>query len=114
MVLWLKEKRIPSSIAVLIVMAIIVIIIFLIGAQIATSFSSFTEELPQLQALIREQVVALVAFLKSRGLMVKDKYFLEYVNPDAILSLTANLLTGLSSALSDLVLVLITVTFILL
>ncbi len=114
MVLWLKEKRIPSSIAVLVVMAIIVIIILLIGAQIASSFSSFSEELPQLQTLIREQVIELVALLKSKGLIVKDKFFLEYINPEAILKLTAGLLSGLGSALSDLVLVLITVTFILL
>ena len=46
--------------------------------------------------------------------MVKDKFLLEYINPEAILKLTAGLLTGFSAALSDLVLVLITVTFILL
>lgn len=114
MVLWLKEKRVPSSIAVLIVMAIIVIIILLIGAQIASSFSSFTEELPQLQTLIRERVIELVAFLKSKDLIVKDNFFLEYINPETILKLTASLLSGLGSALSDLVLILITVAFILL
>ena len=110
-----KEKTgTIDSIAVLVVMAIIVIIILLIGAQITTSFSGFTEELPQLQSLLREQVIELVAFLKSKGLLVKDKFLLEYINPEAILKLTAGLLTGLSAALSDLVLVLITVTFILL
>ncbi len=114
LVLWLKKKRVPSSIAVLVVMAIIVIIILLIGAQITTSFSGFTEELPQLQSLLREQVIELVAFLKTKGLLVKDKFLLEYINPEAILKLTAGLLTGFSAALSDLVLVLITVTFILL
>ncbi len=114
MVLWLKAKRIPSPIAVLIVMVIIVIIILLIGAQIASSFNSFSEELPQLQSLIREQVIELVALLKSKGLLVKEKFFLEYINPEAILKLTAGLLSGLGSALSDLLLVLITVTFILL
>ncbi|HSD62468.1 MAG TPA: AI-2E family transporter [Ignavibacteriaceae bacterium] len=114
MVLWLKEKRVPSSIAVLIVMAIIVIIILLIGAQIASSFSNFTAELPQLQTLIRERVIELVAFLKSKDMIVKDNFFLEYINPEAILKLTASLLSGLGSALSDLVLILITVAFILL
>jgi len=39
---------------------------------------------------------------------------MEYVNPAAVMNLTANLLTGLGSALSDLILILLTVTFILL
>jgi len=114
LVFWLKEKRIPSAIAVFIVVAVIVIIILLIGAQIASSFSSFSDELPLLQSLIREQVIDIVAFLKSKGLIVRDKFFQEYINPEAIMRLTASLLSGLSSALSDLFLILITVTFILL
>ena len=45
-VLWLKEKRIPSGFAVLIVMAVMITIIILIGAQIGTSVSGFSDEMP--------------------------------------------------------------------
>ena len=113
-VLWLKEKRIPSGFAVSIVMAGMIIILILIGAQIGSSFSSFSDELPLLQSRIREQVLQLIVLLKSKGLVVEEKFFLEYVNPEAIMKLTAGLLSGLSSVLSDLVLILLTVTFILL
>lgn len=112
--LWLKEKHIPSIFAVFIVMAGMIIIILLIGAQIGTSFSSFLTELPSLQSRIREQVTELTAFISSKDFVVKEKYFLEYVNPESIMKLTANLLSGFSSVLSDLVLILLTVTFILL
>ena len=44
----------------------------------------------------------------------RQVFFLEYINPESIMRLTADLLTGLSSVLSDLVLILLTVTFILL
>ncbi len=113
-VLWLKEKRMPSGFAVLIVMAGMIIILILIGAQIGSSFSSFSDELPSLQLRIREQVKELSVLLTSKGLVVKEKFFLEYVNPEAVMKLTAGLLSGLSSILSDLVLILLTVTFILL
>ncbi|MCL4547120.1 MAG: AI-2E family transporter [Bacteroidetes bacterium] len=113
-VLWLKEKHIPSGLAVLIVMAVMIIILFLIGAQIGTSFSGFTDELPLLQSRIRDQVKELSVLLTSKGIVVKEKFFLEYVNPEAVMKLTAGLLSGLSSVLSDLVLILLTVTFILL
>ena len=113
-VLWLKEKNIPSLFAVLIVMAGMVIILILIGVQIGTSFASFSDDLPLLQSRIREQILGLIVMLKAKGIVVQEDFFLDYVNPESIMKLTADLLTGLSSVLSDLVLILLTVTFILL
>lgn len=113
-VLWLKEKRIKSGFAVLMVMAVMIIILLLIGVQIGSSVSSFLNELPLLQSRIREQVVELSVLLKNQGIEVNEKFFLEYINPEAIMRLTAGLLSGLSSVLSDIVLILLTVTFILL
>ena len=113
-VLWLKEKHIPTGFAVLIVMACMIIILILIGAQLGTSVNSFSEELPLLQSHLREQVTELCGLLTNKGIAVTDKFFLEYVNPEAIMRITAGLLSRLSSVLSDLLLVLLTVTFILL
>lgn len=59
MALWLKAKRIPSGLAVLIVMSCMVIILMLIGAQIGTSFSGFSQDLPLLQEQLKEQVKSL-------------------------------------------------------
>jgi predicted PurR-regulated permease PerM len=113
-VLWLKEKRIPSGFAVLIVMAAMIIILILVAAQIGTSISNFSNELPSLQLRLREQLLEFIVLLKSKGLEVTEKFFLEYINPEAIMRLTAGLLSGLSSVISNLILVLLTVTFILL
>ncbi|MDP3683001.1 MAG: AI-2E family transporter, partial [Ignavibacteria bacterium] len=99
-VLWLKEKRVPSGIAVLIVMSCMIILLLLIGAQIGTSVANFSNELPLLQSRIREQFLALSLLLTSKGIEGTEKIFMEYVNPEAVMKLTANLLSGLSSALS--------------
>ena len=112
--LWLKEKHIPSVVAVLIVMAGMVSIIILISAQIGTSFSNFLDQLPLFQSSIREQVLELSAYLRSKGFSGTQKLLLDYVKPEVLLKLTANLLSGLSSVLSGLALVLLTVTFIML
>ncbi|MCJ7553740.1 MAG: AI-2E family transporter [Ignavibacteriaceae bacterium] len=112
--LWLKEKHIPSVVAVLIVMAGMVIIIILIGAQIGSSFSNFLDQLPLFQSSIREQVLELSAYLRSKGFSGTQKLLLDYVKPEVLLKLTANLLSGLSSVLSDLALILLIVTFIML
>ncbi|MBA4309509.1 MAG: hypothetical protein C0425_04155 [Chlorobiaceae bacterium] len=113
-VLWLKEKRVPSGFAVLIVMSVMITILILIGAQIGTSINAFLGELPALQSRIREQVLELGLLLASKGIIVNENYFLEYVNPETIMKLTAGFLSGLSSLLSDTVLILLTTTFILL
>ena len=112
--LWLKEKHVPSGFAVLIVMTGMMIILLLIGAQIGTSFRSFTDELPLLQSRIREQMTELSVFLSSKGFSGTHKIFLNYINPEAVMSLTTGLLSGLGSVISDLILILLTVTFILL
>lgn len=112
--LWLKEKSITSELAVLIVMTVMIIILILIGAQIGSSISSFLDELPSLQTHIREQVLELSAFLRSKGFSGTQKILLDYINPEAIMNLTAGFLSEVSSALSDLVLILLIVTFILL
>jgi AI-2 transport protein TqsA len=113
-VLWLKEKRIPSGFAVLIVMSGMIIILILISIQIGSSVSSFTNELPLLQSRLREQILELSLWLNNKGIVVTNKFFLAYINPEAVMRFTAGLLSGLSSVLSDLVLILLTVTFILL
>jgi AI-2 transport protein TqsA len=113
-VLWLKQKRIPSMLSVLIVMACMITILILIGAQIGTSFSSFSNELPLVLTQIREQAIELSILLQSKGISGTENFFLEYINPEAVMNFTAGLLSGLSSILSSLILILLTVTFILL
>jgi predicted PurR-regulated permease PerM len=113
-VLWLKEKHMPTGFAVLIVMAVMIAILLLISVQIGSSFSGFIDQLPLLQARIREQVLELSAYLRSKGFSGTQKILLDYVKPEMLLKHTASLLSGLSSVLSDLVLILLTVVFILL
>jgi predicted PurR-regulated permease PerM len=114
LVLWLKERRIPSVIAVLAVLACMVIALLMIGGVIATSLTSFSNSLPFYQQRIQEEIYTVRDFIASKGLVIKDNAILEYFNLGAVMNLTAGLLTGLTSTLSSIVLILLTVTFILL
>jgi AI-2 transport protein TqsA len=113
-VFWLERKRVPSLVAVMIVMAGMITLLLTIGAVVGTSLSTFSDALPLYQARLHEQVLALKALLASKNIVITDKVLLEYLNPGAVMSLTAGLLTGMGSALSNIVLILLTVTFILL
>ncbi len=113
-VLWLERKRIPSVVAVLLVMAGMITILLIIGGLVGTSLNSFINALPSYQQRIQEQVSALKALLAKKGLQLTDKMLLEYVNPSAVMRLVVGMLGGLGSALSNIILILLTVTFILL
>jgi len=114
LVLWLKEKRIPSVLAVLVVLSCMVTILLMIGGLVGTSLAHFSDSMPFYQRRIQEEVQALRGFLANKGFTIKDNAVLEYVNPGAVMGLTASLLLGLTSTLSSIFLILLTVTFILL
>lgn len=112
-VLWLERKRIPSVVAVLLVVAGMITILLIVGAIVSASINSFYTELPVYQTRLQEQVSAFQSFLATKGIRGMDKVLLGFVNPGAVMSLTARLLAGLGSALSNIVLILLTVAFIL-
>ena len=113
-VLWLERKHIPSVVTVLIVVTGMVTVLLVVGGLVGASLNSFIDALPSYQQRIQEQVSSLKVLLAKKGIRVTDKMLLEYVNPGAVMRLTVGMLGGLGSALSNIILILLTVTFILL
>ena len=113
-VLWLKQKHIPSVPAVLIVLAGMIIILLITGGFVGTSLAGFSDSLPFYQKRIEEEILALRIFLAGKGIVNTDTTLLGFINPGAVMSLTAGLVSGLGSTLSSIFLILLTVTFILL
>ena len=113
-VLWLERKRVPSFVAVMSVIAVMIALLLLIAGVVGSSLNTFSEVLPFYQARMHEQVLALKALLATKHIVVTEKVLLEYLNPGSVMSLIAGFFAGMSSALSSIIFVLLTVTFILL
>jgi predicted PurR-regulated permease PerM len=113
-VVWLRAKHVPNALAVLIVLAGMIAALLLAAALVGASLSSFSASLPAYQSRLQEQTLALKEFLAGKGITITDRILVDYLNPSAVMSFTAGLLSGLSSALSGIVLILLTVLFILL
>jgi predicted PurR-regulated permease PerM len=111
-VLWLERKRIPYVVAVLLVVAGMATILVVIGLLVGTSLNSFYTDLPSYQTRLQKHVSSLQTFLATKGITVTDSFLVDQVKPDAVRRLTAGLLRGLGSALFEIVLILLTVTFI--
>ena len=112
-VLWLERKRVPSVVAVLLVVSGMVTALLIIGAVVGASLNSFYSGLPLYQVRFQEQVSKFEAFLAVRGILGTEKILLGYVNPGVVMSLTARMFAELGMALSNIFLILLTVTFIL-
>lgn len=113
-VTWLQRKKVPHVAAVLIVVAGMIAVLLIIGALVGASLSGFSSALPSLQASLDQQVTGLKGLLAKGGIEIPDKTLLKYVNPGSVMSLVAGIFTGLGSALSNIVLILLTVILILL
>lgn len=113
-VLWMERKGVPSVAAVLIVVAAMVVLLLSIGVVVGASLNSFSNALPSYQTRIHDMLFAIKAQLARKGITITDEVLLGYVNPGAVMNLTASLFTSLSSVLSNIVLILFTVMFILL
>jgi AI-2 transport protein TqsA len=112
--LWLERKRVPRTVAVLLVVGALIGILLFIGVLAGTSINSFSNAMPFYEARIQEQFSGLRDLFTRQGIEIPDKFLLRHVNPSAVMSLTASLLSGLGSAFSNIVMILLTVTFILL
>ncbi len=113
-VLWLERKRIHTFLAVMIVMTCMIALLVGVGGVVGASLSSFSDSLPLYQKRLQDQAFAFRGTLAAKGFVITDKVLLDYLNPGAVMSLTAGLLSDLGSILSNIVLILLTVTFILL
>jgi AI-2 transport protein TqsA len=113
-VLWMERKHVPSVLAVMIVMAGMMTLLLVIGAVVGSSLNTFSNVLPSYQTRLHEQVLALKSFLATKQIDVTEKVLLEYLNPGSVVSLAAGLFAGMGSVLSNMILILLTVVFILL
>ena len=113
-VVWMERKGIPSVAAVSIVLAVMVTLLLSIGVFVGASLNDFSNAIPIYQSGLHDMLLSLKPLLAKKGIEVSDKVLLVYLNPAALMSYTADLFGALGSALSNIVVILFTVMFILL
>ena len=111
---WMRLKRIPSGLAIVLILVGVVAIITFFGTIMGTSLGGFTQALPQYQQKLTEQTHQAADWLAQHGIEIADEQISEYFNPGRAMRMVANLLAGLSGALTNTFMILLTVVFILL
>ncbi len=111
---WLKRKGVPSSLAVLAVVLVILGIGVGMGAVLSTSLNGFYQQMDSYKASMNQQMDALFTWLKGMGIHLDWGLLKEVVNPGEAMQLVATLLAGLGGVLTNTFLITLTVVFILL
>lgn len=111
---WLKSRRVPVGLSVLIVIVGIIIILLILGVIVGASTNELLSSLPVYQVRLQEHIASLITFLASKGIIVSTDSIMGYMNTDKMTAIAASFLGGIGSVASNVVVILLTVSFILL
>jgi predicted PurR-regulated permease PerM len=114
LVFWLKNRKVPTAVAVLISVVAMMAILSSIGVIVGSSLNSFVNALPSYQVQLQGKIQLLLDWLAGHGIRVSDETVLEYFNPGAAMGMVARLLNALGGLVTNTFLIFLTVIFILL
>jgi predicted PurR-regulated permease PerM len=113
--LFLKKKRVPTALAAILIIVVVLFLGLLLARALGASLSTFMNESPVYQERIQEQWDHLLEWLESHGVEPpEDRELTDAFNPGAAMRLVTGMLSGFQKALTNAFLILLTVVFILL
>jgi len=110
---WFKLHRLPNTLSVMIVLAIILTIGFLLITLMGSSLSNFSDNLPLYQKQLTEKSSMLITWLGNHDIKISDDVLTKHFNPNAAMSLAANTLSELSKVLTNAFMIFLIVLFML-
>ena len=110
----LRKRGVSVPIAVGIVLLLTIVIEVLLALMLGSTVSQFTEALPSYQARLNEMADGFSAWLLNKGINVTETGILEVLDPKLALGFANTLMLGVGEVLSNAVLIMFTVLFMLL
>lgn len=111
---WLKERKLPTWLALLIVMFGILFFLLLIAGLVGSSVNDFSNKLPLYEARLKVQTDAFLSWLEQINVDVARLELEKIFNSAAVMKLVAMLLNELGGVLANGFLIILTVIFMLL
>lgn len=110
---WLQRHKVPAGLAILIVILAIFGLSILLITFIGTSVNDFTSALPDYEIRIQNKTAVVIDWLNNFGLSISKQEILGYFDPGAAMQLVSQIFRSLGGVLSNTVLIILTVIFIL-
>lgn len=110
---WMKERGIPGGVAILCIIATVVIGSVLVGVVVGSSITGFKADMPEYQQRLADLTAVAFANLEQVGLEVDLTQIKQSFNPSAALSLAGSTLASFGNMMTNALMILLTVVFIL-
>lgn len=110
---WLKSKKVPGSLAILLIVLAVVAVGVLLGSIVSNSIHDFRNELPVYQSRLQEMSMAWQQWLQTKGLSYDLSQWRDSINPGTAMQLAGNTLASFGNVMTNAFMILLTVIFIL-
>ncbi len=100
-IIWMKKRKVPSSLAILIVLSGIVGIFMGLADIIGTSVSSFSNDAPVYEQRLEEIWMTFIQFFNERGIEITGDKLAEIIAPGKVMGYTAGALGQLGGVMSN-------------
>lgn len=110
---WANRYKIPRSIAVVLVILLIVILGFVLAGLVGQSMNEFSQNLPKYRSQLVNEFAWLIERLASLNIKLDKQQILSYLDPGMAMNMATNLLSSLGGVLTNFLLILLIVVFML-
>lgn len=110
---WMKNKGVPSIVAIILLISVVVGLVSIIGTLIGSSLADFSKNVPEYQEKLKVVTESAWSWLTVKGLVPETNFLDDIINPGKIMRLAANTLNGLGGMVTNTFLIFLTFIFIL-
>jgi predicted PurR-regulated permease PerM len=116
LVTWLQGKRVPSAVAVLLVVVVLLAVLTIVGVVLGGTINRFVAAIPQYQARLDALVNSIPGLLERLPMEIEvdDREILGVIDPGSVMSWVGSGLKGLAAILSNTFMIALIVVFMLL
>ncbi|WP_455818312.1 AI-2E family transporter [Pseudomonas cerasi] len=113
LVSWLMRRKMRRGLAISLVVLVVLIGLALLIAMVAGSLQEFSEVYPQLQAQTEQKLAVVQHFAARFHVMISPESLAQRLDPNAVMDVATTMLGQFSGAMTQIVLVMMTVIFML-
>jgi predicted PurR-regulated permease PerM len=110
---WANQYRLPRAIAVVLVILIIVTFGLILAGLVSQSMNEFSLNIPRYREQLDGEFAWAIGQLDTFNISVDKQQLLSYLDPGAAMNMATNLLSSLGGVLTDFLLILLIVVFML-
>lgn len=110
---WANQYKLPRALAVIIVILMIVVFGLVLAGLVGQSMNEFSENVPKYREQLVQEFGWIIGQLEKVNISINKDALMSYLDPGAAMNMATNLLSSLGGVLTNFLLILLIVVFML-